>query len=664
MSRVKLSIVIVNYNVKHYLEQCLHSVFGALKGIEAEVFVVDNNSVDSSPKMVKEKFPQVLLIDNKENLGFSKANNQAIRLSKGEYVLLLNPDTVVESNTFKEIIAFMDAHPEAGGLGVKMVNGEGVFLPESKRSTPTPFVAFTKIFGLSWLFPNSKMFGKYHLGYLSDDDIHEIDILSGAFMFLRKEALDKVGLLDETFFMYGEDIDLSYRLQQGGYKNYYFPDTRIIHYKGASTQKSSVNYVIVFYNAMHIFAKKHFSVSHANIFTIFIKLAIYVRAAMALLSRLLDRVLLPILDSALIFGGMYYVGRYWEKHNVYGLDLHFPAPLYLYIIPGFVLIWLLLVFLNGGYDKPFRIKNIFQGGGMAMIVILVIYALLNAEYRFSRALIMFGFVWAILSMLMSRLLLSIIDKKNFPMGSYKHKNYAIIGSKDEADRVADLLRLANLSPSFIGTVCLTEQEYYQNGFIGNINQLKEIIQVHKINEVIFCAKDISARKIIDIMSMMPQRHVEFRIAPPESLYIIGATSIAATDDLLPDLLGVNSINKQSNKRKKRTFDMITSLVFIILMPLLLFRVYQRVRFVKNIFSVLIGCKSWVGYAFELEQELRLPQIRPGVLTPMDAFHTNINDEHKNTTGLIQKLNMLYARNYAISNDLNIVIQGIRNCGRK
>ncbi|HVA98512.1 MAG TPA: glycosyltransferase family 2 protein, partial [Bacteroidia bacterium] len=229
---MKLSIIIVNYNVQHFLEQCLYSVRKAVSGIETEIFVVDNNSVDGSLAMLKEKFSEVIRIENKENTGFSKANNQAIRQATGEYILLLNPDTVVEEDTFQKIIAFMDKHQEAGGLGVKMLDGKGNFLAESKRGLPTPWVAFYKIFGLSKLFPKSKKFGKYHLGFLDNDKTNEVDVLSGAFMFLRKKVLDTIGLLDEAFFMYGEDIDISYRITLAGYKNYYFPETRIIHYKG------------------------------------------------------------------------------------------------------------------------------------------------------------------------------------------------------------------------------------------------------------------------------------------------------------------------------------------------------------------------------------------------------------------------------------------------
>ena len=273
-----ISVVIVNYNVEFFLEQCLNSVTKAIEGIDGEVFVVDNNSLDNSVEMVKAKFPNVKCIENKQNVGFSKANNQAIELSDSKYILLLNPDTVVEETTFRKVIDFMESHPDAGGLGVRMVDGKGRFLPESKRGLPTPNVAFYKIFGLSRIFKKSPKFNRYHLGYLDEFKNHEIDILSGAFMLMRSETLDKIGLLDETFFMYGEDIDLSYRIQLGGWKNYYCSDTTIIHYKGESTKKSSVNYVFVFYRAMVIFAQKHFSKNHAKSFSFLINLAIYFRA--------------------------------------------------------------------------------------------------------------------------------------------------------------------------------------------------------------------------------------------------------------------------------------------------------------------------------------------------------------------------------------------------
>lgn len=252
-----LSIIIVNYNVKFYLEQCLESVRRASRGLQVEVFVVDNLSTDGSVEYLRGRFPEVTFIANQENVGFARANNQAIRLSKGRYVLLLNPDTIVGEETLARCVEFMEEHPEAGGVGVYMLNADGTFAPESRRGLPTPFVAFCKMTGLGKLFPKSRLFGRYYMGYLDVNEVNAIEVMSGAYTMLRREALDKVGLLDEDFFMYGEDIDLSYRVLKGGYKNYFVP-VRMLHYKGESTVKSSYRYAYVFYQAMRLFFRKHY----------------------------------------------------------------------------------------------------------------------------------------------------------------------------------------------------------------------------------------------------------------------------------------------------------------------------------------------------------------------------------------------------------------------
>ena len=268
---MKLSVVIVSYNVRSYLEQCLQSVQIALEGIEGEVFVVDNHSDDDSVVTVREKYPWVTLIENQENLGFAKANNQAIRQSQAEYVLLLNPDTVVAEDTLHGVLTFMDEHPKAGGAGVMMCYEDGSRAPESRRALPTPWVAALKMLGFT---------KRYYISHLPWDQPCRIEVISGAFCLLRHEALKTIGLLDEDFFMYGEDIDLSYRLLKGGWENWYLPYS-IIHYKGKSTQKSDYRYVHVFYQAMLIFFQKHYS--HLSmVYTVPVKMAIYFRAFIAL----------------------------------------------------------------------------------------------------------------------------------------------------------------------------------------------------------------------------------------------------------------------------------------------------------------------------------------------------------------------------------------------
>lgn len=276
---MELSVIIVNYNVKHYLEQCLLSVEKALCGVCGEVFVVDNCSTDGSVPYLRNRFQWVRYIENKVNVGFSRANNQAIREARGKYVLLLNPDTFIGESTLRECISFMDSTPSAGMCGVSMLKVDGTFAPESRRGVPTPFVAFCKMSGLGTLFPKSRVFGCYYMQYLNRYSINQIEIVSGAFMFIRKEALNKVGLLDETFFMYGEDIDLSYRVLKGGYQNYYLP-LQILHYKGESTKKDSIRYINAFHKAMIIFFKKHFA-HYSFLYSFFITVVIVAKGMMA-----------------------------------------------------------------------------------------------------------------------------------------------------------------------------------------------------------------------------------------------------------------------------------------------------------------------------------------------------------------------------------------------
>lgn len=302
---LKLSVIIVNYNVKYYLDQCISSVLRAFEVMKkasssdssvneevAEIIVVDNHSADGSVDYLEQRYPQMLypmvrFVRSAHNLGFARANNIAIRQSRGEYVLLLNPDTIVGEDALKASVDFMDAHEDAGAVGVRMLGAQGRRAMESRRGLPTPMVSFFKMLGFCNRWPHHRLFGKYYMGYLPWDEPCQIEVVSGAYCMLRRKALDEVGLLDEDFFMYGEDIDLSYRVLKGGYHNYYLP-VDILHYKGESTQKSSFRYVHVFYEAMLIFFRKHYS-GMTFLLSLPIKTAIYAKALMALVGMLSER---------------------------------------------------------------------------------------------------------------------------------------------------------------------------------------------------------------------------------------------------------------------------------------------------------------------------------------------------------------------------------------
>ena len=642
---MQLSVIIVNYNVKYFLEQALQAVFEAMEGLSVEVFVVDNHSRDDSVAMVREKFPEVILIANQDNPGFSIANNQAIRQSKGEYVLLLNPDTVVEEDTFRKCIEFMDAHPDAGALGVKMIDGSGKFLPESKRGFPSPFVAFCKTFGLSHFFPKSRLFNRYHLGYLPMDEVNVVDVLAGAFMFMRRTALDEVGLLDEAFFMYGEDIDLSYRITLGGYKNYYYPETTIIHYKGESTKKGSLNYVKVFYHAMIIFARKHFTGQRAKLFVLMLQLAIYFRGFLTLLGNIFRKISLPTFDAALIYGGLYFLKEIWANYRFE--DPNYFKEEILYInFPLYVVIWITTAYLSGAYDKPFSIGKLVRGLLVGSLIIAAIYGFLDLEYRTSRALILLGTIWSLMITAASRYLWHFYKYKNFDLSNRKVKNILIVGQMEESNRVLQLLNQAEVHPNMIGTVAPSETATGSE-YLSSIEHLEEIVGVYEVDEVIFCAKDVSSQVIMQWMTKLGS-NLDYKIVPRESMSIIGSASKNNPGEFYTIEISYH-ITHPAAKRNKRLFDVLLSLFLLISFPVQLLLVSNKSGLLANIFSVLFGYKSWIGYAPFQEDKYLLPTIKSGVLTPISGL--KITSLQPDT---LRRLDFFYAKDYHISRDWQIV----------
>ena len=671
---VKLSVVIVNYNVCYFLEQALLSVRRAVEKLEqpVEVFVVDNNSADGSVAMVRARFPEVILIANRDNPGFSKGNNQALRRATGQYQLLLNPDTVVEEDTFRACCDFMDAHPTCGGLGVKMLDGQGKFLPESKRALPTPAVAFYKMFGLASVFPKSRTFGRYHLGFLDKEQTHEIEVLSGAFMLLRKEALDKIGLLDEDYFMYGEDIDLSYRLTRGGWKNYYFPGTRIIHYKGESTKRTSVNYVFVFYRAMVIFAQKHFAPGRAGLFSLLINAAIWLRAGAAILERLVVRLAPLLLDAGLIWGGMYFLKDYWEDNHKF-VPGNYPPEYMEVAVPVYIVVWLVSVFLSGGYDPPVRTSRVVRGVFVGTLIISAASNFLDA-WRFSKALIILGGAWAVAALVGRQLLTHFIKYRNLHLSERRQKNIAIVGSGPESRRVRALLEQAQVAARVIGYVSVgtekadhaaaeTDDHSPTHPFthspmgeaLGELRQLADIIRLYSLNELIFCGKDLPASQIITLMLSLPaDPPVAYKILPEDSQYIIGSSSKDSPGDYYTLDIALNLYQPQQ-ARAKRLLDVLTSAGLLLTAPLLIWLQPRKAGFLRNCASVLLGNRTWVGLR-HLDGPARAV---PAVLSPADA--ANAAAPLNEVT--LRRLELLYAKDYEPGVDLRVLWRCRRRLGQ-
>jgi GT2 family glycosyltransferase len=630
--RFDLSVVIVNYNVVNFLEQCLNSVLAASQHLQIEVFVVDNNSVDGSVALVREKFPTVQLIANTENVGFSKANNQAILQSDSRYVLLLNPDTVVEQDTFDKCIAYLDENPNVGGLGVRMLDGKGRFLPESKRGLPTPSVSFYKIFGLSKLFPKSKTFGTYHLGFLDEHQIHEIDVLSGAFMLMRASTLDKVGLLDEAFFMYGEDIDLSYRIQQGGYTNVYFPKTKIIHYKGESTKKGSLNYVFVFYNAMVIFAKKHFSARYARIFSLAIHFAIYLRASVSILKRLLTNLLWPAIDTTISVCFLYLLAQQWKQNQIL-----FPAWAYDVLIPFYVGIWIFCSWLFGLYDRGTRIHQIWKSTFFGTIAILVAYALFPKEWQFSRLFILLGAVGFLLAFYLTRALKELSTKGRIDFGKLPKKRFGIVANQEEFERISHLLQATYPEIEQIHQIAVSELP------VNASAQLEDIIRVHQLNEMIFSAKDVGASRIIHYMADTAGLALEYKIAQPDTSYLIGSSSIDQAGAYYN--IHFDALQLPANKRIKRLFDLVLASILVLLSPLLFWIFRRPQQFIRNIFQVLLGHCSFVGVK---------PQNDVNRKGKLCILEPNLNSDQPTELQAF-----IYTKSYRPSHDLTSVWRQLR-----
>lgn len=631
----------------------LISVEKAIENIDAEVFMVDNNSMDYSVEMVLEKFPKVKVIANKENTGFSVANNQAIRESKGEYVLLLNPDTVVEEDTFEKCIAFMDARPNAGGLGVKMIDGKGNFLPESKRALPTAKVAFFKAFGLSALFPKSKTFAQYHLGYLDENETHKVDILAGAFMLMRKQVLDEVGLLDETFFMYGEDIDLSYRIIKAGYDNYYFPETQIIHYKGESTKKGSLNYVKVFYEAMLIFARKHFSPQQAKLYSVAIYLAIFIKGSLTLVNNFAQKAMMPFLDFILAFGGLVFIKDLWAL-KIKTEQNFYPDEFTFYVLPGYLIIWLFAGYFSGAYDKPFRTRKIFRSLSFGTLIIAAVYGFLPEELRFSRAIILLGAVSTFIVMLFNRLVYNILKHKKFSFEITEVKNVAIIGNVEESQRVLTLLKQTSQNSNFIGFIRPNNSQKDKES-IGEFNQIEDISSIYDINELIFCAKDISSKEVIQVMTELENKF-SYKIVPPESMSIIGSDSKNTAGDLYA--LDVNlTIGTPKSIQLKKIFDLFIAFIFLIFFPIVMLFVAEKTKFICNIFQVLNGDKTWVGYCEAETKQFNLPKIKPGVINPVMASNIKTKENIN-----FDRVNLTYAKNYSVEKDFIYIIKAFKLLG--
>jgi GT2 family glycosyltransferase len=636
-----LSVVIVSYNVKTFLEQCLRSVLKAAEGIESEIFVVDNNSVDGTEAMLMAKFSclsNVHLIFNRENVGFSKANNQALRRCCGRYVLVLNPDTLVQEDTFRKMIAFMEQDPKIGAAGCKLLNADGSFQLSCRRSFPTPEVSFYKIIGLSTLFPQSRRFARYNLTYLPIDATYEVDALMGAFMFIRREVLEQVGLFDESFFMYGEDLDLCYRIKQAGWKIYYYHETQIIHYKGESTKKESFNYVIRFYEAMLIFVRKHYRSRYSRLFEAILILGIYLRASLAFLRRLLMRLGVPLLDLVLIILSISIGFRY--KFSVY------PTEFLGIVLPAYTAVWVTLLVAFGQYRaaRLYSLKTL----ALALCIGFLINASLTfffKQYAFSRVGLSASFVCALLFLGGWRVLWRTLALKAFSGTLVRRRRLAIVGTGLAAVDVATKLQ-ANLSKNydFVGYVS-TGNGVANEQTLGRLENIVDIVRINRIDELVFVSSEVSNTEALTAISKCSRTPVACRIAPSGLDVMISSGSIEDFSNTVALVDVELSLSQPARQISKRIFD-------VVLCPLvLLVLLIRRTKPLSEVWQVLRGKKTWVGVSALHSRSSGAYTWRTGVWSLAEL-------QHATTAAQREQADLFYAKNSSLGLDAEILFKSL------
>lgn len=625
--------------MRHFLEQCLASVRTALHGLEAEVLVVDNASSDGSLDYLPGLYPEFRFLANSENRGFAKACNQGWQQSTGKWVLFLNPDTLLPEDCLHKCLQFLAATPDAGALGVRMLDGAGRFLKESKRSFPSPMISLFKLTGLARLFPRSPLFAKYHLGHLNEHQDHRVDVLAGAFMLVRRDLLDATRGFDEMFFMYGEDVDLSYRLQQqpcpatgGHYRNYYFSGTSIIHFKGESTRKASMNYVRMFYTAMSLFVKKHYGTGRAGTFNAFIHLAIWTRAALSATGRFVRAIGLPLIDAALILLAFWMVKLLWAGYVK--PDVRYENRLLWIAFPAFTVVYLVAAYYAGLYDRWYRRTELIQSTLAATLVLLAAYALLPEQYRFSRGIILFGAILAFLLIGLLRRLLLMAGVLSRHRQHQDAAGTAVLASEQEYTEVKALLQEANLQHKLLGRIAVNDNTSNTLGSWRQLNQLRKDLA---FRELLLVAGTLPFTQLLSLAEQLPSGlRIKWHFHGTQS--IVGSDSQHSSGESL-SVESQFRIADPHHRRLKRLIDLLVALPGILFWPVLLFIVPRPVRFLQNCFSVLVGKKTWLGYA---QPQPHLPVLRPAVLASNGLSHTQ--NQHLPTESL-EMLDYWYARDY-------------------
>ncbi|MDI6780115.1 MAG: glycosyltransferase [Bacteroidota bacterium] len=651
-----LSVIIINYNVRPFLENALNSIRRAVVDLMSEIFVVDNASDDGSVEMVREKFPEVKLIQNKTNLGFSAANNIALKQSSGKFIVLLNPDTIVQEDTFSSLTDFLSQNPKVGLVGCKILNPDGTIQLACRRSFPTPWIALTKVTGLSALFPKTKLFGKYNLTYLDPDKASEVDAISGSFMFLKKEVYEQVGGLDEKYFMYGEDLDWCYRVQKSGWKIYYYPQTQIIHYKGESTRRSNIDDLKMFHDAMHIFVKSH--LNHSFLILSILRVGIVMRSWFTNSIRLAKYLIPPIIDWVLFLVALA-AGSLLRFDKVVSVPPYAILPVI--IVPGLIII--LTILFSGGYTK-YR-YSFFRTAISVIIGFTIISALtfFFKQFAFSRIVVVYAAIVSFILLPGWRFIFrSVINYVKLSKGQFFGRKTLIVGVDRNAKQLLQKLRSSISSRyNIVGLIDTTHKNIGDKvlgvEIVGSSENIAKVIDEYRVSDVIFSAESLSYRDILTVVSKSRNREIHFRMVPNSMEVIIGKTHIDQLDEF-PLIEIEYKLHSPLNRFTKRLFDLIGSSIMLILFSLTIKAFKGKIHYNLLPF-VFSGRYSLVGSPIDStflngskdNNDSYIP--KPG-LTGL----YQINRREGMTREEIEKYNLYYAKNYSVLLDIEIILKSI------
>lgn len=583
-------------------------------------------------------FPDISFYRNTANLGFAKANNQALADCKGEFILFLNPDTLLPEDALSRALDFFSTHPNAGALGFRMLDGKGRYLPESKRAFPTPMVSFWKLTGLAGLFPRSGFFNQYALGQLDPGKNHVVPVLAGACLFVRKSILDKLGGFDERYFLYGEDIDLSYRIGEAGFENWYLGEISMLHFKGESSYGLGLSRVRFFYQAMRLFVNQYFQKGPAKIFSYFLQLAIMARGLLAAGKRLIKPVFLPGVDLLLLFCSLQIMREIWITGFRAGKDFGVDSIPYLLLL--LALSFLGAAGLSGLYEKRFKTAQIIPSLILGFLVTLAVYSILPEGLRFSRGVVIGGILLGGLLVVAFRSVLYEIGFAGWKANAEAEGQTLIAGTTAEYTQVRQLLTNALQQEQILGRVAIDEDSTQA---VCHWENLPDFVSALPVSCLVFCIGEKSLSTVIPCMEKLKGKGIRFLFHVTESQSLVGSHSLAADAEIIKPYVQYQLANPYQ-LRLKRISDLVLSVFILLTFPFWLIRYRKPQLFCRNLFQVFTGKKTWVGYAGSGE---KLPHIPSGVMTHLRSVQSLSQISRDMTDGY-------YAKNYNWWEDIRVV----------